>query len=288
MKLRPEKRFPLLPRKKNTDKRHYGHVLVLAGSSGMKGAAFLTSRAALVSGAGLTTLGMTKVLKPFFLKSLPELMTLELPSAPGGALGVTAYPKVMDFIQRRKVSSVALGPGLSSGPWTADFVKRLVRNVTVPMVLDADGLNSLKGAAGFLRRRRGELVLTPHAREFERVFSSTWPEDRKARAALAKKISKIYDVVLVLKGHRTLVTDGRRVYENPTGNPGMAKAGTGDVLTGILASFIGQGLDVFRAAAWAVYCHGLAGDLAVSRKGELSLTASDILDFLPQSFKTLE
>lgn len=287
MRPRPEKTFPLLPRKKNSDKRNYGHVLVLAGSSGLTGAAILASRAALVSGAGLTTLGCASSLQPIFSRVLVEVMMLGLPGTAAGALSSAAYPRIMEFIRSRKISCVALGPGLGHSPSTVSLVKRLVPNVPVPMVLDADGLNALQGSTKLLKTHLGPLVLTPHEREFERVFATAWPEDRKSRAALAKKLSRIYDVVLVLKGRNTLVVSGGSVYENLTGNPGMAKGGTGDVLTGAVASFIGQGLDAFRAACWAVYCHGLAADLAVKRTGELALTAGDILSFLPKSFQTL-
>ena len=136
-----------------------------------------------------------------------------------------------------------------------------------------------------LRRHAGPLVLTPHEREFERLFGQPLPNKPSGRMALAKKLSKFYDVVLVLKGHRTLVVESPQVYVNTTGNPGMAKGGTGDVLTGIIASFIGQGLGAFQAAVWAVYFHGKAGDFAARQKGELALTASDLIDALPKVFK---
>ncbi|MBI3315398.1 MAG: NAD(P)H-hydrate dehydratase [Candidatus Omnitrophica bacterium] len=285
MRPRPEKKFPLLPRKKNSDKRNYGHALVLAGSRGLTGAAILASRAALVSGAGLTTLGCAASLQSLFSRSLVEVMTLGLPSTTNGALSIAGYSRIMAFIRSRGVNSIALGPGLGCAPSTVSLVRRLVSNAPVPIVLDADGLNAFRHSAKLLKTHRGPLVLTPHEREFERVFATAWPRGRKTRATLAKKLSKIYDGVLVLKGPGTLVVSGGSVYENPTGNPGMAKGGAGDVLTGVIASFIGQGLDVFRAACWGVYCHGLAADLAVKETGELALTASDILKFLPKAFR---
>ena len=178
-----------------------------------------------------------------------------------------------------------MGPGLSVKPAPAALVRKIVREFSVPIVLDADGLNSFKGKAAELRKHAGPLVLTPHRKEFERLFREKYPENLKAREALAKKLSRFYHGVLVLKGHRTVVTDGRRVYVNRTGNPGMAKGGSGDVLAGVVAAFIAQGLGSFEAAVWAVYFHGRAGDRAVREKGELSLVASDIIEYFPKVFR---
>ena len=279
-------RFPLIPRKKESDKSRYGHVLVLAGSRTMSGAPQLVSRACLASGAGLLTVGLPQSIRGVFSKrALAEAMCLPLPETSSGTLNASAYPKIVSFIRSRKVSVLALGPGLSHEGGVTSLVRKLVKTVNIPIVLDADGLNAFKGKGGELKKHRGPLVVTPHRKEFERLFSKKWPESRGARAALAKKLSRLYDVSIVLKGHRTLVVEGGRVYENRTGNPGMAKGGSGDVLTGILAAFIAQGLSPFKAAAWAVYFHGKAADLAVKSKGELGLLAGDIIDALPQVFR---
>lgn len=277
--------FPLLPRKKNTDKSRYGHALVLAGSKKMPGAALLAARAALASGAGLVTLGIPECLSDAVPGALPEAMPLALPQTPGGSFSFLACRPALDFIRKRKIKAILVGPGLSAHGETARFARRLIRETPVPAVLDADGLNGFKGKAGLLRKRAAPLVLTPHRGEFERLFSQKWPEKESARLALAKKLSKFYDVVLVLKGHRTLIVEGEVAIVNRTGNPGMAKGGSGDVLAGMIAAFIAQGLGAWEAARWAVYFHGLAGDIAVKKKGELGLLASDLIEALPKAFR---
>lgn len=278
-------KFPLLPRKKNTDKTSYGHTLVLAGSKSMTGAAVLTSRAALVSGSGLVTLGAPKSIFRRLSRFPLEAMRLELPETSEVTLAYGSYSKIIQFVQKRNISCVAIGPGLSQNTQTASLVRRGVGSLSVPVVLDADGLNSFQGRAEELKKHRGPLVLTPHAKEFERLFRQTLPAGLLERKKLAKRVSKFYDVVLVLKGPDTLVVDHDRVYQNTTGNPGMAKGGTGDVLTGIIASFISQGLEPFEAARWAVYFHGLAGDRVVQMKSELGLLASDLIEVLPKVFR---
>ena len=185
---------------------------------------------------------------------------------------------------KRKASVLLVGPGLAQNSETVKFIKKVVLTSHIPVVLDADGLNSFKGKPRELLCHKAPLVLTPHRREFERLFLVSWPESQTQRIELAKKLSKFYDVVLVMKGHRTLVAYAGKCYLNTTGNPGMAKGGSGDVLSGIIAAFIAQGLEPFLAACWAVYFHGMAGDMAVKERGELGLLASDIIRFLPKAF----
>ena len=277
-------KFPLLPRKKNADKSCYGHALIVAGSRGMAGAALLCSRAALESGSGLVTLAMPSRLVSGAAKSIPEVMQLGLSQTKDGSIAFSAYSKISQFILKRKVNVLLLGPGLSQSSETTRLVRKLIQTVKIATVLDADGLNSFKGKLSELQRHKAPLVLTPHRKEFERLFSERWPESQIKRIALAKKLSKFYDVVLVLKGHRTLVVNGDKCFVNSTGNPGMAKGGSGDVLAGIINAFICQGLEPFFSACWAVYFHGKAGDLAVKERGELGLIASDIIRFLPKAF----
>ncbi len=286
MNYRLPRKFPLLPRRKNTDKSDYGHTLILAGSRNMIGAALLSSEAALKSGSGLVTLGMIEDLEEFTDKLSPEIMRLPLERTKSGSLGFLACTKVFKFARKRKITAVALGSGLSQNDETGKLVRKLVRDFWVPVVLDADGLNSFRGRLFLLKHHKQPLVLTPHAREFERLFAQKLPDGEARRIKLAKKLSRFYDVVLVVKGPRTLVISGDTVYKNHTGNPGMAKGGTGDVLTGIIASFISQRLSPFLASVWAVYFHGLAGDLAAKRESELSMTASDIVSLLPRAFKS--
>lgn len=270
-------RFPLLPRKKNTDKRSYGHVLVVAGSRDYPGAALLTARAALAAGAGLVTLATPASIRTAVLKKFPpEVMPVFFEGPP--------LSKLQRLIRERRINALAVGPGLGRVPATSRWVRALVRTAPVPVVLDADGLNAFKGRSAQLKKHRAPLVLTPHEREFERLFSQPWPKSGEKRASLAKELSRLYDGVLVLKSHKTLTASRDKIVRNGTGNPGMAKGGSGDVLTGIIAAFLAQGLDPFKAAAWGVHFHGKAGDLAVREKGELSLTASDLIAFLPKVF----
>lgn len=278
------RKFPLLPRPKNADKTRFGHTLVLAGSPGMTGAAILASRAALAAGSGLVTLGLPKSLEPRVAKSLLEAMQTGLPETQNGALSLKAFPAVQRFVEKRRVKSLAIGPGLSRGKETTALVRKITAEMTLPAVLDADGLNAFERKRGLLKRHRGPLILTPHEGEFERLFGEKAPASTASRAALAKKLSKFYDVVLVLKGAPTLVVQGEKVYVNRTGNPGLAKGGSGDVLTGVIAAFVAQGLEPFEAAAWGVYFHGLAADLAVKEKSQLALLAGDVIDFLPKAF----
>ena len=277
--------FPLLPRKRQSDKSAFGHVLAVSGSRAMSGAPQLLARACLTAGAGLLTVGIPKSVRPAFAKKiLAEAMILELPETSTGTPAAGAYQKILSFIRARGVKVAAIGPGLSHDKNISSLVRKLVSAIPVPIVLDADGLNAFKGKKRELRKHRAPLVLTPHRGEFERLFEEKWPENKIVRTALAKKLSRFYDVTLVLKGYHTLVVDGDEVYENFTGNPGLAKAGSGDVLTGILAAFLAQGLIPFKAACWASYFHGRAGDLAAKAKSELAVLAGDIIEYLPKAF----
>lgn len=230
------------------------------------------------------TLGLPKSLEPRVAKSLLEAMQTGLPETQNGALSLKAFPAVQRFVEKRRVKSLAIGPGLSRGKETTALVRKITAEMTLPAVLDADGLNAFERKRGLLKRHRGPLILTPHEGEFERLFGEKAPASTASRAALAKKLSKFYDVVLVLKGAPTLVVQGEKVYVNRTGNPGLAKGGSGDVLTGVIAAFVAQGLEPFEAAAWGVYFHGLAADLAVKEKSQLALLAGDVIDFLPKAF----
>jgi NAD(P)H-hydrate epimerase len=281
--LLPPGRFPLLPRKKHTDKSDYGHVLVLAGSRNMTGAAILAGRAAMASGAGLVTVASpvsaSKEMAGFF-----EAIRLPLPETKSGGISLRALTGLSTYMRRRKVSSIVVGPGLGLDPETQALVRRLV-SASPPCVLDADGLNAFRWRSKLLAKRASPLILTPHEKEFERLFDRPVPAAAAARWACVKKISGAYGVVLVLKGHRTLVAGAGRAYVNATGNPGMAKGGTGDVLAGIIGAFVAQGMVPFEAAAWGVHFHGKAGDAAARKKGELGIFARDLIDYLPHAFR---
>lgn len=273
----------IFKRKNNTSKKDYGHVFVLAGSAGFTGAAYLTAQAALLSGSGLVTLGIPRSLNIIFAKKFVEVMTRPLPETKAKTLSSRAFGEIKKFCEKADV--LAIGPGLSRNKETQVLVRKIVKNIKLPRVIDADGLNALAGHLDILPATGNwELgtVLTPHEGEMARLLGKTPKFVHANRKDIAKAFAKKYNVVLVLKGHRSIVTgpDGE-VYINKTGNPGMATGGTGDVLTGIIAGFMGQGLPAFEAAKLGVYIHGLAGDLAAKEKGEISLIATDLLKALP-------
>jgi NAD(P)H-hydrate epimerase len=277
-----------IPRRKaDSNKGDYGHVFVLAGSAGFTGAAALCSQAALVSGSGLVTLGIAKSLNPIMARKLTEVMTRPLPETSGQTLSEKAYPAIMKFSE--KADCIALGPGLSRDPSTQRLVRKLITTLKKPVVIDADGINAFEGKAELLKRAKAPVVITPHPGEMSRLSGLSVKRIAAAKEKVAKEFANKYNVVCVLKGHRTVVArpDGK-TYVNPTGNPGMAKGGTGDVLTGIIASFIGQGMRPFDAAMLGVYLHGFAGDLAAKEKGEISMLASDLLNKIPAAIKKLQ
>jgi len=276
----------LLARKKESHKGDYGHVLVLAGSKGLTGAAYLTSQAAILSGSGLVTLGIPKSLNQIMEAKLTEVMTLPLSETDAASLSVKAYAGINKFLN--KIDAAAIGPGLSKNPDTKKLVKKLLTSIDKPFVLDADGIKALDGKPILLKKAKTIPILTPHPGELANLFGIQIDYIQRNRLKVAKEFVKKYRSVLVLKGYKTIVAAYNGVqYINNTGNPGMASGGAGDVLTGIIASFIGQGIEPFTAASMGVYIHGLAGDIAKKEKGETSLIASDILFALPVVFKKI-
>ena len=276
--------FP--PRRRDSHKGDYGHILILAGSTGWTGAAALTSLGALRSGGGLVTLGVPRSLNPIMEAKLTEAMTRPLPETGEGSLSLEAEGEILKLA--RKVDVLALGPGLSTHPETRELVKRLLAKIDKPMVIDADGLNGLGGDVSPLTKSTASVIITPHPGEMGRLLRKTTREVQSRRIGVAREAASQTGTVVVLKGARTVISDPEgNVYVNPTGNPGMASGGMGDVLTGMLASFIGQGLTELEAAKAGAYIHGLAGDIAVESRGEMGLMATDLLDNLPQAIKRL-
>jgi NAD(P)H-hydrate epimerase len=277
-------KFPA--REEDTHKGDYGHTLVLAGSVGMTGAAYLCAQAALLSGSGLVTLGIPKSLNAVLEVKLTEVMTRPLPETGELSLSLEALDEVLEL--SKKVSVAAIGPGLSLNCDTASLVKRLIELLDKPIVLDADGLNNLAGEVEVLKRKKADIVITPHPGELARLLELSPAEIQKNREKQAKNFSSEYGLVVVLKGYKTVVAgpDGQ-LYVNDTGNPGMASGGVGDVLTGMIAAFLGQGDSPFEASKKGVYLHGLAGDLAKTEKGEICLIATDILEKLPEAIKSV-
>ncbi|MDO8746581.1 MAG: NAD(P)H-hydrate dehydratase [Thermodesulfovibrionales bacterium] len=285
----------LIPeRQRYSHKGDYGHVLVIAGSRGKTGAAFMCAKACLRAGAGLVTIGVPESLLDIFQSRVTEEMTLPLPDKGDGTLSLKALEKILEFLSE-KADVLAIGPGISVTDDTKKLVRELLLNSTAPAVIDADAINSLEGNKQVLKKARSPIILTPHAGEMERLLRQSSVKDAKLIAKIEKdrintaiSFAKETGTYLVLKGVPTVIAvpEGR-VFINPTGNSGMASAGTGDVLTGMLSGFLGQGLTPLEASILGVYMHGLAGDIAVKSKGEHSLIASDIIDSIPEAFHLL-
>ncbi len=273
------------PRRPTAHKGSFGHVLVIGGSRGKTGAAAMAGMAALRAGAGLVTVASTESAIPVIAGHAPELMTEPLPETETGALSLRAfdYGRIDEAAARKDV--LAIGPGLGTHPDTVALVRRLVAEMPQPMVVDADGLNALAGAAwssgGRLR------VLTPHPGEMARLAGSTVKDIQADRVSAARAFAIDHQVCLVLKGYRTLTAfpDGR-VWINTTGSPAMASGGTGDILTGMIAGFLAQFPNQpDEAVAAAVYLHGLAGNIGAAALGEQPLIATDLLRFLSQAME---
>ncbi|MCX5686098.1 MAG: NAD(P)H-hydrate dehydratase [Candidatus Omnitrophica bacterium] len=274
--------------KRNADshKGDFGHVLVIAGSQGYTGAAYLTAQAAILSGSGLVTLAVGKGIYDVMASKLTEVMVRPFFETRDSSLSLLAEKELVGFSE--KTSSIAIGPGISQNKETQNLVRNLITRLDKPIVLDADGINAAAGHPEILRSARRGIVLTPHPGELSRLIGKDVDEIQKNRTDIALKFANEYNTVLVLKGHNTVVADPKgELYINETGNAGLATGGTGDVLTGMIASFIGQGVDNFSASILGVYFHGLAGDLALKEKGALSLIATDLLNKLPEVLKAL-
>lgn len=278
-------------REPSAHKGHFGHVLLVAGSRGKTGAAALGGKAALRMGAGLSTVATAASALSVVASLVPEIMTEPLAETDSGSISNRAldYGRFAKLVEDKTV--LALGPGLSTHPETTQFVRTVVEQIELPLVLDADALNALVGQLHLLRRRRSErVVLTPHPGEMARLLDATSDEVQRERVEVARKLARQYKVFVILKGHRTLVAaaDGR-VYVNPTGNPGMATGGVGDVLTGLVAGAMAQWphSQLSDVLSLAVYLHGLAGDQAALAQGEQALIASDITEVLPRAWRLL-
>lgn len=265
----------------------YGHLAVIAGSAGKSGAAVLAGQAALRLGAGLVTIGTAKSVLPAIGRGMRELMAEPLPETASGTISSEATARAEKILAGK--DAVVLGPGLSTQESTAAFVLALLPRLQLPVVIDADGLNIIAGNLEVLRKLTSPAVLTPHPGEFARLVGLSVREVLARRLELAPAFARHWKVVLVLKGHRTLVAvpDGR-TFVNPTGNPGMATGGAGDVLSGMIGSLIVQTKDIAAAARAAVYVHGLSGDLAAAKLSEKALIAGDLIRFLPAAVKSLE
>lgn len=277
-----------LPFRPNTShKGDYGRVLVVGGSRGMAGAACLAAEGALRAGAGLVSLAVPEDVYLPASSRLAEVMVMPVPCTGAGTLSKKALPVISEMMERSDV--LVLGPGLSTHPETVDVVREIVSFTNSPVVLDADGLNALAGHYDIIKKVKAPLVMTPHPGEMARLTGKSAGAVQQNRLQEARLRSSEWGVVLVLKGARTVVAspDGN-IYINPTGNPGMATGGSGDVLAGVIAGLAAQGMQLERSAAAGVYLHGAAGDSAALEKGMMGLVAGDIINYLPGVIKSLE
>jgi len=274
----------LPPRPHDAHKGTFGHVRVLAGSLGMSGAAVLSATAALRAGAGTVLLAVPHAIRTVVAAAQPCYTTCELPLIRAGRFGDNDRPKVLQWAEC--ADALAIGPGLGMQSFIVRTVRSVVEGCTKPIVLDADGINAFAPLSpGQKVRTAGPTVMTPHPGELARLTGTTTADVQADREGVAVRFASEQQLVLVLKGAGTVVTDGSRLYVNATGNPGMATGGAGDVLTGTIAALLAQGLDAFEAAQFGVWLHGKAGDLAAADLGEDGLIATDLLDYLPRAWK---
>ena len=281
----------LPPRAADSNKGTYGHALIVGGSVGKAGAAAMSGMAALRVGAGLATVATPLSALPTVAGFAPELMTEALADTNAGTIGMRSFEfGLVDRLTEGK-RAIAIGPGLGAHLETHEFVRTCVERYRGPLILDADALNAFQGARERLTGHGRSVILTPHPGEMARLVGRSVAEVQSDRLGCARSFASDHGVIVVLKGHRTLIVhpDGT-AWVNPTGNPGMATGGTGDILTGMIAGLVAQHAAevperVFDAVVAAVFLHGLAGDVARDAVGEYSLTATDLLRFLPETFR---
>jgi NAD(P)H-hydrate epimerase len=277
---------PLIgPRPLAANKGNFGHVLVIGGSVGKAGSVAMAGIAALRTGAGLSTVATPKSVLGTVAGFHPEVMTEPLDETDAGSISTRASGEVDTLIKGKTV--LAVGPGISRNPETSEFVRSLVVKSKLPLVLDADGLNAFEGRANELNGKGRTLVITPHPGEMARLAGSTIAAVQRDRINVARTFAREHELIVVLKGHRTLVAQpDRTVWVNTTGNPGMATGGTGDILTGMVAGLIAQNPErIVEAVFAAVHLHGLAGDVARESVGEHSMVATDLVKALPEAFR---
>ena len=271
----------LLPKRdRNAHKGDFGRVLIVAGSVGYTGAPVLAANAALHSGAGLIFTGVPEAVWPIVAQKLDEPMAFPLPCDGEGRLNTRAIPELERRLEN--CDACLVGPGLGRSPAILDVVGGVLRHAACPVILDADGINCLEGNIDVLGQANCPVILTPHDGEFRRLGGDPAP-DRRYESA--KELARSWGVTVLLKGHRTLTVSLEKVWLNPTGNPGMATGGSGDVLAGILLALLGQGLAPGEAAAAAAWLHGAVGDYCAEVWGEYSMTPTDMIACLHHFLK---
>jgi len=263
-----------------------GHVLVVSGSVGKTGAAAMTAMSAMRAGAGLVTLAIPESLNPVLETQVLEAMTYLLPETENGIIGESAFNKIMDLLAGKKC--LAIGPGLGQTAETKKLVHRIIKESPVTIVIDADGLNNIAGSTEILKKAKAPVILTPHPGEMARLIDSTTGSVQKDRIACARKFAKKFNVHIILKGVKTIIAhpDGN-IFINPTGNPGMASGGMGDVLTGIIAGLVAQGFSPESAAHTGVYLHGAAADRLAEKIGPFGYLATEVMNAIPGQIKLI-
>jgi len=295
-----ELREGLVAREPDDHKGIFGHVLVVAGSRGMAGAAILAARGALRSGAGLVTVAVPAGIASTVASAVPSAMTLALPENTAGTFRAEGVDRLKEYVKERRVLTMAIGPGMTTNADAARFVLLALSGVQAAAVVDADALNNLaqqenEGVVQMLKARKQPCVFTPHPAEAARLLGMKKSEVEAQRQKCVEKIARSLGGVALLKGRKTLISSGARTVSNATGGPGLGKGGSGDVLTGLIAGLWAQMLasgrvsgDLpFKAAALGAWLHGAAGDAAEKELTAWAVTSTDLPDYLPHAFKAL-
>ncbi len=273
--------FP--PRRLDSHKGDYGKLFIVAGSLGMSGAAILAAKGAMRTGVGLLFLGVPRILNQIVETNLLEVISKPLPQTKDGSLSLQSYSFIYDFAAR--TDALVLGPGLSLNKQTQKLVRKLLSAIKIPLLIDADGLNAVGTNPNFLRQAS---VITPHLGEMGRLLKISPREVQKRKKEIARDFACKYKTTVILKGFETVVSSSEgKIYVNKSGNPGMATAGAGDVLAGMVGALLARGFSPFEAAKVGVYLHGCAGDLAAEEKGQESMLASDIIEKIPHAIKEI-
>lgn len=275
------------PRQDESHKGTYGHALVVGGSMGMTGAVMMTAYAALRSGAGLVTAALPESLVPIFETAIQEVMSFPLAETSAAAIALEAMPALEHLLGT--VSVCAIGPGMSRYQEANRILRFVLENSGVPILIDADGLNALEGDAAILKDLQVPIVITPHPGEMARLTGLTLEEIQHNRLGIAGQFATAWGITVVLKGHNTIVASpAGELFINTNGNPGMATAGSGDVLSGIIIGLMAQGLRAVSAAVAGVYIHGRCGDQAARLTGQRGLVAGDLIEYLPGVLSEIE
>ena len=281
----------MTPRPKNVHKKKLGQILLIVGSRTMPGAGILSVLGSLRSGAGLTIAAYPQELRTVIVKAVPEAIHLNLSQTSTGSLALGSYNAIIKAT--KNIDAIVIGPGLAEHPQTGKLIIKLVKNISQPLIIDASALNvlsKLSDVSKLLKKRKYLTILTPHEGEMAMLTGLSSKEISSKRKLLALKMARLWNVIMILKGPHTIIASpDKKIIINNTGGPGLATAGSGDVLAGIVATLVAQNLDrAFMASAAAVQLHGLAGDMATQALGEKSVIASDVLEYLPKAILKVE